>query len=201
ESHSTPSRTGLKDLLDGRSPIVRLNGVSYGYSSDDDALRDVSLEIHSGESLAIVGANGSGKSTLLKILGALAFPKAGRFHAFDNEIKPDWLRNAENAHAFRRRVGMVFQNSDSQLFCPTVRDELAFGPLHMDLPVGQVERRIADVASLLEIERLLDRPPYHLSGGEKKKVAIGSVLTIGPEVILLDEPTNGLDPRTQQWLT
>ncbi len=110
------------------------------------------------------------------------------------------LRDEATAFRFRRRVGFVFQHSDAQLFSPTVREEIAFGPLQMGLPPAEVERRLCDVADLMGIGSLLDRPPFQLSGGEKKKVALACVLAINPDVILLDEPTGGLDPRSQRWL-
>ncbi len=179
---------------------LSLSHVSYSYDGSNTALSDISLTVASGERLAILGANGSGKSTLLKILDGLVHPTAGRFLAFGEEITARALRDEEASHRFRRRIGFVFQNSEAQLFSATVREEIAFGPLQMGLPPGEVERRIADVAGLLGIEPLLDRPPFQLSGGEKKKVAVASVLVMGPEAILLDEPTGGLDPRTKSWL-
>jgi cobalt/nickel transport system ATP-binding protein len=181
-------------------PAFELSGVSFAYGEDVPALRDVSLTIARGEKVVLLGANGSGKSTLLKILNGLLHPTSGAFRAFGEEITERALRDEAVAHRFRRRVGFIFQNSDAQLFSATVRDEIAFGPLQMGLTPGQVEQRIADVATMLDIARLLDRPPFRLSGGEKKKVALASILVINPEVILLDEPTGGLDPRSQRWL-
>lgn len=177
-----------------------LSGVGFRYPEGETALRDISLTVYRGEKIALLGANGCGKSTLLRILNGLIFPTSGTLHAFGEEIDEKALRNEAAAHRFRRRVGFVFQNSDAQLFSPTVREEIAFGPLQLNLSRSEVEGRIADVAALLGIEKLLDRPPFRLSGGEKKKVAIASVLVINPEVILLDEPTGGLDPRSQRWL-
>jgi len=177
-----------------------LEGVDFAYDGAGPVLRNISLTIERGEKVAILGANGCGKSTLLKILNGLLHPTSGTFHAFGEEITERALRDEAAAHRFRRRVGLIFQNSDAQLFSSTVREEIAFGPLQMGLPLAEVERRIADVAAMLDITRLLDRPPFRLSGGEKKKVAIASVLVINPEVLLLDEPTSGLDPRSQHWL-
>ncbi len=180
--------------------IFALDSVSYSYASNLPALEDVTLHIGRGESVALLGANGSGKSTLIKLLDGLLFPQKGTFEAFGSSITEAVLRDDQYGFQFRRRVGFIFQDSDAQLFSPTVRDEIAFGPLQMGLPILEVEERIRDISALLEIERLLDRVPYHLSGGEKKKVAIASSLVINPEVLLLDEPTSGLDPRSQHWL-
>lgn len=182
------------------TPVFRLSGVEYRYGDAIVALRDVSLTIARGEKIAILGANGCGKSTLIRMLDGLILPCEGRLEAFGESLTEEKLRNEAFARRFRRRVGFVFQNSDAQLFSPTVREEIAFGPLQMGLPREEVERRIEDTAGLLDITRLLDRPPFRLSGGEKKKVAIAGTLVINPDVILLDEPTNGLDPRSQRWL-
>jgi cobalt/nickel transport system ATP-binding protein len=133
-------------------------------------------------------------------MNGLIFPIAGTITAFGEPITEQALRDENLSNRFRRRVGFIFQNSDSQLFSPTVRDEIAFGPLQMDLPIEEVEQRIEDIAQMLEISRLLDRAPFQLSGGEKKKVAIAASLAVGPDVLLLDEPTTGLDPRSQHWL-
>lgn len=177
-----------------------LESVSYWYPGGVQALNAISLKIQPGEQTAVLGANGSGKSTLLKILNGLVAPSAGRVRAFGAEISERALRDEAAALAFRARVGFVFQNPDAQLFCSTVREEIAFGPLQTDLAADEVLERVEDVARLLGIAHLLDRTPYHLSGGEKKRVAIASVLVMNPEALLLDEPTAGLDPRSQSWL-
>jgi cobalt/nickel transport system ATP-binding protein len=183
-----------------RETVFQLERVCFDYGEGIPALRDVSLTISRGEKVALLGANGCGKSTLLKILNGLLHTTSGVFQAFGEEITEKALRHEETAFRFRRRVGFIFQNSEAQLFSTTVRDEIAFGPLQMSLSRAEIAQRIADLASMLGIESLLDRPPFRLSGGEKKKVAIASVLALNPDVLLLDEPTNGLDPRSQQWL-
>jgi cobalt/nickel transport system ATP-binding protein len=180
--------------------VFSLEDVGYAYEPGPEALRGVSLAVDRGERLAILGANGSGKSTLLRILDGLLHPTAGSFRAFGSPIDEAALRDRPTAIRFRRRVGLVFQSADAQLFSSTVREEIAFGPLQLGLDPGEVEQRIADVASLLGLDGLMDRPPFRLSGGEKKKVAIAAVLVVNPEVVLLDEPTGGLDPRTKSWL-
>ena len=177
-----------------------LKGVSFDYQAGMPALSQISFDIARGEKVALLGANGSGKSTLLKVLNGLEFPSRGALTCFGDAISETALKDEDYACRFRRRVGFVFQNSDSQLFCSTVRAELAFGPLHLRLPPTEIETRVAEVASMLEITQLLERAPFRLSGGEKKKVALASILVINPDVILLDEPTNNLDPRSQRWL-
>ena len=180
--------------------VFRLTGVGYEYAGRGEALAGGDLAIDSGERVAILGANGSGKSTLLKVLAGLAQPTQGTVEAFGERIDDGALRDEATAQRFRRRVGMVFQSADAQLFNPTVRDEIAFGPLHLDLPRDEIVARVDDTLAMLGLGALAERAPYNLSGGEKKKVALASVLSINPEVLLLDEPTNGLDPRTQEWL-
>jgi cobalt/nickel transport system ATP-binding protein len=182
------------------SPDFELQGVSLEYRSGIRALDSLDLTITRGEQVAIVGANGSGKSTLLKILDGLAFPTSGSIKAFGVPLSEDALEEPTFRREFRSRVGFVFQEADVQLFCSNARDELAFGPLQLGLNEGEVERRVNEVAAQLRIEKLLDRPPYSLSGGEKKRLAIGSVLTMDPQVLLLDEPSSALDPRSQVWL-
>jgi cobalt/nickel transport system ATP-binding protein len=182
------------------TPVFALSEVGYQYAEGVTALRNVSFKVESGEKIALLGANGSGKSTLIKILDGLIFPQTGAVTAFGEPLTEDALRDEAATYRFRRRVGFIFQNSDAQLFSPTVREEIAFGPLQMGLKREEIERRIEDIAGLLDLHRLLDRPPFQLSGGEKKKVAIAATLVVNPDVLLLDEPTNGLDPRSQRWL-
>lgn len=180
--------------------LLQLEGVHHAYLDRFPSLVDVSLDVHPGERLALVGANGCGKSTLLKVLDGLLFPDAGSYRAFGQPVTQDALEDVRFNEGFRGRVGFVFQNSDAQVFSPTVREEVAFGPLHLGLPAVEVAQRVADTLAMLEIEHLADRAPYQLSGGQKKRVAIASVLAMNPDVLLFDEPTAALDPRTQQWL-
>jgi cobalt/nickel transport system ATP-binding protein len=180
--------------------IFSAEHISYSYLGTFKALEDVSFQIASGERVALLGANGCGKSTLLRILDGLIFPDTGRLIAFGTPITEETLGDENFSLAFRQRVGFVFQNADAQLFNPTVWDEIAFGPLHLGLPAEKVKQRVQDVLAMLGLERLAGRAPYQLSGGEKRKVAIASVLAVSPEVLLLDEPTSGLDPRTEMWV-
>ncbi|MFH1484672.1 MAG: ABC transporter ATP-binding protein [Chloroflexota bacterium] len=182
------------------SPVFQAKNLGYAYNGGITALAGVNLEIAAGEKVAILGANGSGKSTLLKLLDGLFYPSSGELWAFGRLLTQESMADAEYVLAFRSRVGLVFQDPDVQLFCPTVWDEVAFGPLQLGLSQQDVRNRVGDTLALLEIERLAQRPPYHLSGGEKKKVALASVLSLDLEVLLLDEPTASLDPRSQAHL-
>ena len=183
-----------------RNSIYELSAVSYRYHASIPAIDGISLSIHTGESLAILGANGSGKSTLLHMLDGLIFPSSGTITAFDEVLTEDKLETDMFRQFFRSRVGFVFQNPDIQLFCPKVYDEIAFGPLQLGLPEGEVVKRVDDVLEMLGISSLKDRTPNQLSGGEKKRVALASVLSLNPQVLLLDEPTSSLDMRTRYWL-
>ena len=180
--------------------IFELTEVTYDYMDNVHAIESIDLKIHKGETIAILGANGSGKSTLLKLLDGLYAPSKGEFQAFGSIINEATLRNKKMAKDFHRKVGLVFQDPDVQLFLPTVWDEVAFAPLQMGLSKQQVTEVVSDALTKLALYHLKDRAPYHLSEGEKKKVSIASVLTLDPEVWLMDEPTASLDPRTQGWV-
>jgi len=184
----------------GSEPIFEVDDVSFKYLGRFAALEHVSLSVARGEKVALLGANGCGKSTLLKILDGLMFAETGSFRAFGQPVTEDALEDVQFNMGFRSRVGFVFQNSDAQVFSPTVRDEVAFGPLNLGLEPPVVASRVADTLDMLDISDLADRAPYQLSGGQKKRVAIASVLVMNPEVLLFDEPTAALDPRTAQWL-
>jgi len=181
--------------------VFEAHDVHYCYAGGLSALRQVSFSIRAGECVAILGANATGKTTLLHLLDGLYFPTQGRVVAFGRELTEESVETPPFSREFRQQVGLLFQNSDAQLFCATVEEELAFGPLQLRLPAEEVETRVLDTLRLFDIEHLRERSPQSLSGGEKKKVALGSVITCGPRVILADEPSAGLDPRTQQWLT
>lgn len=181
-------------------PIIKLESVNFGYLSNHIALTDISLTIEKGEVYTIIGSNGSGKSTLLQIIGGILFPGSGKVYFNEQEVNENRLKDMEFNRYFRSNVGFVFQNSDIQLFCPTVRDELMFAPNQIGLDITEAQSRVEEVMKMLEIDCLADRPTYMLSGGEKKRVAIGSVLTMNPDVLILDEPTSGLDPKTRSFL-
>ncbi len=184
--------------------IFDLRDVSYTYVGTIKALKDIGFQVDSGEQISIIGSNGSGKSTLLAILDGLIYPSSGEFYAFERKVIEetfDTIKDNEFRSYFRTRVGFVFQNSDVQLFSPTVFEEVAFGPLQLNMEPEDVKTRVLEVLEMIEIAKLKDRSPHTLSGGEKKKVCIATVLATNPDILLLDEPTAGLDPRTQLWLT
>jgi cobalt/nickel transport system ATP-binding protein len=186
------------DAPDGA--VFSCRDLRYSYLDRFPALDGVSIDVVRGEMLALLGANGCGKSTLLKVLNGLVFASSGTFHAFGHLVTEDNLEDEQFSMGFRSRVGFVFQNSDAQVFSPTVREEIAFGCLQLGISRGETLARVDDVLGMLEIADLTDRAPFQLSGGEKKRVAIASVLVMNPDVLLFDEPTAGLDPRTQAWL-
>jgi len=177
--------------------VFKADHLSFSYGPGQAALDDVSLEITQGQKIALLGANGSGKSTLLKLLDGLYVPTAGTLSVFGVPLTQALLDDEAYAFALRRRVGFVFQDPDVQLFSPTVWDDVVFGPLHLGVSADDVRRRAEQAMQLLGVERLAERAPHRLSGGEKKKVALASVLAIRPDVLLLDEPTASLDPRSQ----
>ena len=172
----------------------------YRYNSDVTALNGISLAVKRGTRIAVLGANGSGKSTLLRILDGLYFPDQGSVTAFGEPLTEERLLDDTFAFEFRRRVALVFQNPDVQLFNPSVFDEVAFGPLQLRWPKDQIRRRVAETLDMFEISHLKDRSPHRLSGGEKKRVALASVLILNPEGLLMDEPTAALDPKSQSMV-
>jgi len=172
--------------------------LTIGYP-DRTVGRDLDVALSTGEVLALLGPNGGGKSTLLKVLAGLVFPDSGEFRAFGQPVTEDALEDEQFNEAFRSRLGFVFQNTEAQLFSATVREEIAFGPLNMGLDQEEVIRRTDDLCELFGLTEVIDRAPYQLSGGQKKRVAIASVLVMNPQVVLFDEPTAALDPETQSW--
>jgi cobalt/nickel transport system ATP-binding protein len=180
--------------------IFIAKNVDYFYPGGLCALRGINFSVGQGESVAILGANASGKSTLLHLLDGLYFAAGGEVRAFGALLTETGVETPPFSREFRKQVGFLFQNSDAQLFCATVEEEIAFGPLQLRLPTDEVKKRVDDTLRLFEIENLRERSPQTLSGGEKKKVALAGIIACGPKVILMDEPSAGLDPRTQAWL-
>jgi cobalt/nickel transport system ATP-binding protein len=174
--------------------IVEVKNLRHAYPDGTVALRDVSFRITHGESVAIIGANGAGKSTLLLHLNGYLAPTAGEIRIGDFPLTRATLPE------IRRSVGMVFQDPDDQLFMPTVHDDVAFGPFNLGLPNEEVGRRVQTALEQVGAAHLANKPPYHLSGGEKKRVAIATVLSMSPDILVMDEPTSGLDPFARRQL-
>ncbi len=169
-------------------------GFRYGEHS---AIESASFSIAPGERVALLGPNGSGKSTLLRLLDGLLFPDSGELCFHGEAITQARLADKEFSHQFRRRVGFVFQNPDSQIFNASVFDEVAFGPLQLRWPKQQIRERVEATLEAMHIADLRHRSPHRLSGGEKKRVALASILVYDPEVLLLDEPLAALDPKSE----
>jgi len=176
--------------------LFELTQVHYAYLGKIPALRGVDLAVQAGAKIAVVGANGSGKSTLLTMLDALIFPDSGGIKAFGKTITEEALNDPDFSQFFRSNVAFLFQNPDIQLFCPTVKEDIIFGPLQLGVSHAEINKRLDKVVTELKITHLLERAPHQLSIGEKRKVALAGVIAIDPQVLLLDEPTAGLDPKT-----
>lgn len=174
--------------------IVQAEDVKYTYPDGNEALKGVSFMIHHGESVAIIGANGAGKSTLLMHLNGLMLPSSGMIRVGDYPLSKDTVHN------IRRTVGMVFQDSDDQLFMPTVFDDVAFGPVNMGLPHDVVKQKVEETLERVGALHLKNRPTHRLSGGEKRAVAIATVLSMSPDILVMDEPTSSLDPMARRGL-
>lgn len=180
------------------TPIINLSHISYNYE-EVSALNDISLEIYAGELIFFTGPNGCGKSTLFKLLNGLIFPTKGEYYFDNKKIDKNTLQDNIFAKNFHKRIGYIFQNPDVQLFNATVYDEIAFAPRQMNLDEDIIHQRVNELLIYLNIQHLQNRPSYHLSGGEQKKVALAAILALNPDVLMIDEPLNGLDNKTRQW--
>ncbi|OGO77531.1 MAG: cobalt ABC transporter ATP-binding protein [Clostridiales bacterium GWB2_37_7] len=174
--------------------IVDFADLSYVYPDDNKAVENINIRIHHGESVGIVGANGAGKSTLLKLLVGLLKPARGEVRLGDIPVTPKTLS------LIRQRIGFTFQDPEDQLFNTTVYDDVAFGPRNYGLEEKEVEKRVLRALQTVGIEHLLQRVPYKLSGGEKRAVAIATVLSLEPDVLAMDEPSAALDPKSRRRL-
>lgn len=179
--------------------MIEIKDVFYSYP-DAIALNNINIVIKPGEAIALMGANGSGKSTLLKLINGIISPDRGCYRFNGEEVTHKKLQDSKFSKLLHQKIGFVFQNPDTQLFSSSVCDEIAFGPRQMGMSESEVTKRVNDCLDLLSIQDFKNRIPYHLSGGEKRKVAIACVMSLNPEVLVLDEPMNGLDPKTQRWL-
>ncbi len=173
--------------------IIEICDLSFSYPDGKVALREISLIVMPGEKIALVGANGAGKSTLLLHLNGI-FEGSGKI------IINGMVLQKENLGQIRALVGIVFQNPDDQLFSPTVLDDIAYGPIYQGLDKQDVQQRVDQALNAVHMDEYAERNPYHLSGGEKKRIAIATVLAMQPQILILDEPTAGLDPRARREL-
>lgn len=179
--------------------MIKLDNICFAYDSTP-VLKHFSTEIADGEFVVIKGDNGCGKSTLLNIINALEFAEIGTYTFDGTVIDKKAVKNEQFAKAFHQKIGYVFQNTDAQLFCSSVYDEIAFAPRQMQLDEAEIAKRVDDMLKLTGTEHLKERAPFHLSMGEKKKVAVASVLAMNPQVLILDEPMNFLDKKSREWL-
>lgn len=187
----------IEPALPAIEPVFELHGVRYLYGGRHVALDGINLRIERGERVALLGANGSGKSTLLKLLDGIIAPSGGTMRALGRDVAA--VADGMDSFRFHREVGLVFQDPDVQLFSATVFDDVAFGPLQLGMTQDEVRACCDEAFRQMDIAHLADRAPFELSGGEKKRAAIASVLSLRPDVLLLDEPTASLDPRTK-WV-
>lgn len=179
------------EQLSIKTKAISLSSLCFSYEQERAILTDINLEIASGESVGLIGANGAGKTSLFLAVCGILKPTYGEIKLFDRPIK---------AGQFNPEIGLVFQNPDDQLFCPTVRDDIAFGLENIGLPPQEVEARIDAALSLTGVKHLIDRISYQLSGGEKCMVAIAAVLAMLPQIVLYDEPSANLDLRARRRL-
>lgn len=179
--------------------MIKLDDICFAYDSTP-VLKHFSTEIADGEFVVIKGDNGCGKSSLLNIINALEFAEIGTYTFDGTVIDKKAVKNEQFAKAFHQKIGYVFQNTDAQLFCSSVYDEIAFAPRQMQLDEAEIAKRVDDMLKLTGTEHLKERAPFHLSMGEKKKVAVASVLAMNPQVLILDEPMNFLDKKSREWL-
>ncbi len=174
--------------------VLNLENLSYSYPGGVNAIDGVTFSLLSGEKHGIIGPNGAGKSTLLQLITGLIESETGKIHV------QDLVLNRKNRAGIRKNLGLLFQNSDDQLFSMTVKDDVAFGPRNLGMSPGEVEDVTIRAMESAGISHLADRAPYTLSGGEKKSAALASILSMDPGILLLDEPTAGLDPRSRRGL-
>jgi len=180
--------------------IFELNDVYFSYLGKFPALCGIDIRINQGQKICVIGANGTGKSTFLQVLDGLIFADKGVINFYGQQLNEKKFNDAKFSQEFRRKVGFIFQNPDVQLFCPTVKEDIVFGPLQLGFSKDQIQKRLEKLVATLGIKELLDRSPHQLSIGEKRKVAIVSTLIIDPQILILDEPTAGLDPLTTRTI-
>lgn len=175
-------------------PILQVRGLHYAYDEEKHALDNISLDIHAGERIAVLGTNGAGKSTFFLCLNGVLEPHEGEILLHGQTVEK------RNRNALREHVGVVFQNADDQIIASTVLAEVSFGPMNLRLPRAEVERRVDLAITAMDLEDYRHRPPHYLSGGEKKRVSIADIIAMESEVILFDEPAASLDPVGTEML-
>ncbi len=171
--------------------VLKTDNLNYIYHDGVHAIKDINIKIKEGEKVAIMGPNGAGKSTLFLHFNGLKEPDRGNIEVDGEKM----VYNKKELLEIRQKVGIVFQNPNDQLFAPSVEEDVAFGPMNLGLPIEEVEKRTAEALELVEMSDSKDKPPHHLSGGQQKKVAIAGIIAMRPEIMILDEPTAGLDPQ------
>ena len=195
---NTPNN--ITDSTAGCTPVIELQDITFSYLPEQPLLQDFNLQVNAGDALQLTGANGCGKTTLIRLLNGIAFPDRGTYLFMGEPVTRQRLADSAYAKWFHQKIGYVWQNPDAQLFCSSVEEEIAFGPAQMGLSPAEIHQRVEDTLALLGIGHLRQRAPYTLSGGEKKKTAIGTILAINPQIWVLDEPMNDLDATAQLWL-
>ncbi|MEK7321848.1 MAG: ATP-binding cassette domain-containing protein [Pseudomonadota bacterium] len=173
---------------------IHVDDVHFTYPDGHEVLRGVSCRLRHGEKVALIGPNGAGKSTFMSLLNGVELPSRGRVNVGGMEVKK------ENLTAVRRKVGIVFQDPDDQLFCPTVFDDVAFGPLNLGLPIDEIHARVAESLALVGLTGFEERSSFHLSFGERKRLALATVLSYQPDILVFDEPSTNMDPLNRRRL-
>ncbi|MGD9958613.1 energy-coupling factor ABC transporter ATP-binding protein [Nocardioides sp.] len=176
------------------TPVLEVQGLAYAYPDGHQALFGVDLHVHQGERVALLGPNGAGKTTLVLHLNGILTPGAGTVSVSGLPVVKEHLKE------IRRRVGIVFQDPDDQLFMATVRQDVAFGPANMGVKGAELERRVVEALDRVGMVDFIDRPPHHLSFGQRRRVAVATVLAMQPEILVLDEPSSNLDPASRREL-
>lgn len=181
----------MKDIIASTEPVLIARGLAFSYADTPDVLNDIAIEVMPGERVGIIGPNGAGKTTLFLLICGVLKPNEGELSLLGQPVA---------FGKFNPRAALVFQNPDDQLFCPTVREDVAFGPQNMGLPKEEVEKRVKEALAKVGASRFADRPVHHLSEGEKRIVSIASVLAMRPELVMYDEPSANLDIRSRRRL-
>ncbi|HEX6235464.1 MAG TPA: ABC transporter ATP-binding protein [Jiangellaceae bacterium] len=179
------------------TPSLEVHGLAYAYPDGHQALFGVDLTVQRGERVALLGPNGAGKTTFILHLNGILHGGAGTINVAGLDVRP---ADREVLREIRRRVGIVFQDPDDQLFMPTVRDDVAFGPANLGLRGAELESRVSEALEAVGMAHVADRPPHHLSFGQRRRVAVATVLAMRPEILVLDEPTSNLDPASRREL-